>query len=99
MSKTTVGTILTIILTAWFLLPPKTEKENPYETQIKSLAFSYGIFNNSVCPNKKSLVLLKHEYLNTIPQTKVSERDWINSNFNEIFSKECLDHERERFGE
>lgn len=99
MSKTTTGAILTIVMLAWFLLPPKQKPQNQQELEIKSLAFSYGILSNSICPNKKSLVLLKHEYMKTIDQTKVSERDWVNNNFDGVFTSECLIHESKRFGE
>lgn len=99
MTKTTMGWILTLILSLMVFFPLKSDKTNPYELQIKSLAFSYGIFNQTICPNKKNLIMVKHEYMKQIPITKVAEREWIDKNFDSIFTSECLMHEKQRIGE
>lgn len=93
-----LGLIVTVIMTAWFFLPIKP-KAYQYETEVRSLAFSYGIYRQTVCPNKLQLRLLKHQYIRTIPQTNVTDRSWVDSNFEFVFSKECLKHEQLRSGE
>lgn len=93
-----LGLIVTLIMTAWFFLPLKP-KVNKFETEIKALGFSYGIYRQPMCPNKKQLSLLKYEYIRTIPLTNVTDRSWVDKNFENVFSKECLQHEQSSYGE
>lgn len=97
--STSLGTMFTIFALVWFVIPHKDTKTTPHESEIKSLAFSYGVYHKSICPNQKMLKQIKYEYSRHIPITNVTDRAWIDENFERVFSEECFDHETRRAGE
>lgn len=60
------------------------------DDEVKQLASSYLILIKGVCPNASSVSKIKDRYLQSIPESKVDKRGWVNENFDPVFTAECL---------
>lgn len=92
---TAIGVIISIATLSYFTVPSNTN----HEKQIKSLAYSYGIYHNqNICPNSKKLDVIFEEYKKH-QLIKQKDKEWIDANFKRIFEVECLKYEVERSGD
>lgn len=80
--------LLVLLFVLLWTISPKNKNEQVDE--INALAFSHRIYTTStVCPNSIQLLEIKKSYLNTIPESKVQVRRWVEENFNIVFNKAC----------
>lgn len=85
-----------ILITLCVILFPYSSNEKKLENEVKILASSYLIFIKDVCPNASSVSKIKDKYLQSIPESKVETRQWVNENFTKVFIDECLRLEQQK---
>lgn len=83
-----------IILGLIIFAVPKNQGPEKYERDVQSVALAYPVYVSDLCPNKSGLDDVKNSYLKTLDEKDVSQRDWVNSNFETVFMKKCLDSEK-----